>query len=103
MNVVRDASGEKFKNYKDYSFCLTGMLDLNLSVRMQVLGEAQKLSRQGQIVGTITAGTLMLALDGPTEIRSSGNQSDPMWMQNQCLTPPNAEGKKMPSWRSVVE
>ncbi|KAG0322008.1 Phosphatidylinositol (PI) 3-kinase [Podila horticola] len=35
MNVVRDVSGEKFKNYKDYSFCLTGMLDLNLSVRMQ--------------------------------------------------------------------
>ncbi|KFH73635.1 hypothetical protein MVEG_00850 [Podila verticillata NRRL 6337] len=31
MNVVRDVSGEKFKNYKDYSFCLTGMLDLNLS------------------------------------------------------------------------
>lgn len=45
----------------------------------------------------------MLALDGPTEIRSSGNQSDPMWMQNQCLTPPSAEGKKKPSWRSVVE
>ncbi|KAG0084079.1 Phosphatidylinositol (PI) 3-kinase [Podila epicladia] len=37
MNVVRDVSGEKFKNYKDYSFCLTGMLDLNLSVRINSL------------------------------------------------------------------
>ncbi|KAF9428085.1 Phosphatidylinositol (PI) 3-kinase [Podila epigama] len=37
MNVVRDASGEKFKNYKDYSFCLTSMLDLNLSVRINSL------------------------------------------------------------------
>ncbi|KAF9322040.1 Phosphatidylinositol (PI) 3-kinase [Podila horticola] len=55
MNVVRDVSGEKFKNYKDYSFCLTGMLDLNLKTH------------------------------------SSGNQSDPMWMQNQYLTLPNAE------------
>ncbi|KAF8931871.1 Phosphatidylinositol (PI) 3-kinase, partial [Dissophora ornata] len=36
MNVQRDVSGEKFKNYKDYSYCLTGKLDLNLSVRMQV-------------------------------------------------------------------
>ncbi|KAF9330420.1 Phosphatidylinositol (PI) 3-kinase [Podila minutissima] len=35
MNVVRDVSGEKFKNYKDYSFCLTGMLDLNLSWKLK--------------------------------------------------------------------
>ncbi|KAF8935421.1 Phosphatidylinositol (PI) 3-kinase [Haplosporangium bisporale] len=58
MNVVRDVSGEKFKNYKDYSFCLTGMLDLNLKTR------------------------------------SSGNQSDLMWMRNQYLTPPSAEGNQ---------
>ncbi|KAF9306909.1 Phosphatidylinositol (PI) 3-kinase [Mortierella antarctica] len=35
MNVVHDVSGEKFKNYKDYSFCLTGMLDLNLSWKLK--------------------------------------------------------------------
>lgn len=31
MSAMRDLSG---KNYKDYSYCLTGKLDLNLSVRM---------------------------------------------------------------------
>ncbi len=36
MSAVRDVSGEKFKNYKDYSYCLTSKLDLNLCVRMQV-------------------------------------------------------------------
>ncbi|KAI1318132.1 Phosphatidylinositol (PI) 3-kinase [Mortierella claussenii] len=37
MNVQRDVGGEKFKNYKDYSYCLTGKLDLNLSVRINLL------------------------------------------------------------------
>ncbi|KAG0248334.1 Phosphatidylinositol (PI) 3-kinase [Mortierella polycephala] len=37
MNVIRDGSGERFKNYKDYSYCLTSKLDLNLSVRINSL------------------------------------------------------------------
>ncbi|KAG9068660.1 Phosphatidylinositol (PI) 3-kinase [Linnemannia hyalina] len=34
MSTMRDLSG---KNYKDYSYCLTGKLDLNLSVRINSL------------------------------------------------------------------
>ncbi|KAG0301860.1 Phosphatidylinositol (PI) 3-kinase [Dissophora globulifera] len=37
MSFQRDVGGEKFKNYKDYSYCLTGKLDLNLSVRINSL------------------------------------------------------------------
>ncbi|KAG0371238.1 Phosphatidylinositol (PI) 3-kinase [Gamsiella multidivaricata] len=43
MNVQREVSGEKFKNMKDYSYCLTGKLDLNLSVRMQVAWQKNSL------------------------------------------------------------
>ncbi|KAF9917734.1 Phosphatidylinositol (PI) 3-kinase [Lobosporangium transversale] len=37
MNIQRDIGGEKFKNYKDYSYCLSGKLDLNLRVRISLL------------------------------------------------------------------
>ncbi|KAF9968449.1 Phosphatidylinositol (PI) 3-kinase [Mortierella alpina] len=37
MSAVRDVSGEKFKNYKDYSYCLTSKLDLHLCVRINSL------------------------------------------------------------------
>ncbi|KAF9359906.1 Phosphatidylinositol (PI) 3-kinase [Mortierella sp. AD094] len=37
MNIQRDVGGEKFKSYKDYSYCLTGKLDLNLSVKINSL------------------------------------------------------------------
>ncbi|KAG0094700.1 Phosphatidylinositol (PI) 3-kinase [Podila epicladia] len=86
MNVVRDVSGEKFKNYKDYSFCLTGMLDLNLSVRMQVSGEKPKNGKDNFVDKASTAGTLMLAIDGLTETRSSGNQSDPIQFPDLYVT-----------------
>ncbi|GJJ71006.1 phosphatidylinositol 3-kinase [Entomortierella parvispora] len=39
MNVTRDVNGDKFKHVKDkdYTFCLTSKLDLNLSVRINSL------------------------------------------------------------------
>lgn len=43
MSAMRDLSG---KNYKDYSYCLTGKLDLNLSVRMYGLITINTLSKR---------------------------------------------------------
>ncbi|KAF9985209.1 Phosphatidylinositol (PI) 3-kinase [Modicella reniformis] len=37
MNAQRDLGGEKFKNYKDFSYSLTGKLDQNLCVRINWL------------------------------------------------------------------
>ncbi|KAG0299039.1 Phosphatidylinositol (PI) 3-kinase [Linnemannia gamsii] len=42
MSAMRDLSG---KNYKDYSYCLTGRLDLNLSVRMYGMITIKTLSK----------------------------------------------------------
>ncbi|KAF9357926.1 Phosphatidylinositol (PI) 3-kinase [Mortierella sp. NVP85] len=43
MNTPRDLGGERFKNYKDFSYSLTGKLDQNLCVRMQVTSGHERL------------------------------------------------------------
>ncbi|KAG0236340.1 Phosphatidylinositol (PI) 3-kinase [Mortierella sp. GBA43] len=76
MNVQRDLGGEKFKNYKDFSYSLTGKLDQSLCVRMQVYSGHERMNPYPDLYVTcqVFAGGQPLTVDLKTSYKSMTNK-----------------------------